>query len=378
MTTSSLLHTPLYEWHAAHGARLVDFAGWAMPVHYGSVVEEHEATRRHAGLFDVSHMGRLRFEGPGAAALLDALVTRRVTDQRPGQVRYALICNERGGVLDDVLIYHLAHAAGGSYYVMVVNAANRQKVLRWVQPRLAERRDVYLVDASEYWAMLAVQGPRACELVQLLLPELDLKGLRYYRAAETVFECRGQRASGVVSRTGYTGEDGCELMLGAAAAVCVWETLVAVDAAPAGLGARDTLRLEAGMPLYGHELTEEIDPFQAGLGFAVDLEGREFTGRAALIARRNDSRRPRRVGLVLSGRRAARQGDVVWQQDVRVGEVSSGSFAPTLRCPIAMAYVAPQATPPCTQLEIDVRGRRERATVARLPFYRREEPGRKA
>ncbi len=375
--TTALLHTPLYEWHAAHGARLVDFAGWAMPVQYRSVVEEHHATRRNAGLFDVSHMGRLRFEGAGAAALLDGLVSRRVLDQPPGQVRYALITNERGGVIDDVLVYHLSNAAGGSYYVMVVNAANREKVLRWLEVRTAGRRDVHTLDVSDAWAMLAVQGPRACELLQPCLPELDLAGLRFYRAVETVFDLSGERAAGVVSRTGYTGEDGCELMLGAAAAVRAWELLVAAGAAPAGLGARDTLRLEAGMPLYGHELSEDIDPFQAGLDFAVDLEGREFTGRAALIERRNSPRLPRRIGLELAGRRAARQGDAVCHGTERVGEVSSGSFSPTLGRPIAMAYVAPHETTEGRALEIDVRGRREPAVVVRLPFYRRQQSGRK-
>jgi aminomethyltransferase len=374
--TATLLHTPLYEWHAAHGARLVDFAGWAMPVQYGSLIEEHHATRRHAGLFDVSHMGRLRFEGPGAVRLLDGLVTRRLTDQPPGQVRYALITNERGGVIDDVLVYHLKNAAGGSYYVMVVNASNRAKVARWLDPRLAERRDVHMIDASESWAMLAVQGPKACQIVQPLLSGLDLAGLPYYRTAETQLDLAGQRAAGVVSRTGYTGEDGCELMVGAAVAVKVWELLVAGGAVPAGLGARDTLRLEAGMPLYGHELSEEIDPFQAGLDFAVDLEGRTFTGREALLERRRDASLPRRIGLVLAGRRAARQADEVWQGGERVGKVSSGSFSPTLERPIAMAYVAAQAAAEGTALEIDVRGRREPAVVAPLPFYRRKRTGR--
>lgn len=374
--TTSLLHTPLYEWHVAHGARLVDFAGWAMPVQYRSVVEEHRATRRHAGLFDVSHMGRLRFEGPGAAALLDGVVTRRVADQRPGHVRYALLTNEGGGVLDDVLVYHLVNGAGGSYYVMVVNAANREKVVRWLEPHVLRRRDVQMLDVSEAWAMLAVQGPRACELVQPLLPELELARLRYYRASETLLDLGGQRAAGVVSRTGYTGEDGCELMLGPSAAVRAWDLLVAAGAVPAGLGARDTLRLEAGMPLYGHELSEERDPFQAGLDFAVDLEGREFIGRAALVARRGDMSLPRRVGLVLTGRRAARQGDTVWEGGLRVGEVTSGSFSPTLERPIAMAYVESRVAAEGTALEVDVRGRREPAVVARLPFYRREEPGR--
>ena len=259
---------------------------------------------------------------------------------------------------------------------MVVNASNRAKVARWLDPRLAERRDVHMIDASESWAMLAVQGPKACQIVQPLLSGLDLAGLPYYRTAETQLDLAGQRAAGVVSRTGYTGEDGCELMVGAAVAVKVWELLVAGGAVPAGLGARDTLRLEAGMPLYGHELSEEIDPFQAGLDFAVDLEGRTFTGREALLERRRDASLPRRIGLVLAGRRAARQADEVWQGGERVGKVSSGSFSPTLERPIAMAYVAAQAAAEGTALEIDVRGRREPAVVAPLPFYRRKRTGR--
>lgn len=358
--------TPLHDWHAAHGARLVEFAGWSMPVQYRSIVAEHQATRAAAGLFDVSHMGRLRFEGPGAARFLDRLVTRRVADQPDGRVRYALVTNEVGGILDDVLVYHLKNGAAQSYYVMVVNAGNRTKIVDWIKARLAGAADVYFTDATRDWAMVAVQGPRALTIVQPLVEE-RLAALKYYHARETCIAEHG----GIVSRTGYTGEDGCELIVGSATVVKICDALVDAGATPAGLGARDTLRLEAAMPLYGHELAEAVNPFQAGLAFAVDLEGREFPGRDALARFKDDPRQPRRVGLELSGKRVPRENFSISSAGRSVGHVTSGTFSPTLERPIAMGYVEPQFASPGTQVEVDIRGRSEPARVVELPFYRR-------
>jgi aminomethyltransferase len=361
--------TPLYGWHVAHGGRMVAFGGWSMPVQYSSIVVEHQATRQAAGLFDISHMGRLRFDGPSAAEFLDRLVTRDVRRQPQGRVRYGLITNDAGGILDDVLVYRLADGAGQAYCLMVVNAGNRLKILDWLRPRLADAREVYFTDATHDWAMIAVQGPRALELTQPLVAA-TLTELKYYHACETNISGQG----GIVSRTGYTGEDGCELIVGSGSVEAVWNALVAAGATPAGLGARDTLRLEAAMPLYGHELSETIDPFQAGLGFAVNLEGRQFPGHEALakLKEASDDARPRRIGLALTGKRVPREGYAVLSAGERVGEVTSGTFSPTLGRPIAMAYVEPRAAAPSTRLEIDIRGQAEPADVVKLPFYSRK------
>lgn len=364
--TSSLSRTPLYDWHVGHGGRMVDFAGWSMPVQYASIVAEHQATRTNIGLFDVSHMGRLRFDGAGARDFLDCLVTRSVRDLKPGRVRYSLVTNESGGILDDVLVYHLQDAAGGSYYLMVVNASNRQKILDWLRPRLATAAGVQLSDVTLDWAMIAVQGPRALAAAQRLV-ETELHRLKYYQAAETRIAGHG----GIASRTGYTGEDGCELIVGSAAAAGIWEALIAAGATAAGLGARDTLRLEAAMPLYGHELSEDTNPFQAGLAFAVDLEGRSFPGRDALVRAKDDPRLARRIGLELDGKRPAREGNAILLAGRPVGRVTSGTLSPTLAHPIAMGYVEPEAAAPGLRLSVDVRGQMLDARVVELPFYRR-------
>jgi aminomethyltransferase len=370
--TTTLARTPLYDWHVAHGGRMVEFGGWSMPVQYTSIVAEHVATRSAVGLFDISHMGRLRFDGPDAAKFLDGLVTRRVADLAPGQIRYALVTNDNGGILDDVLVYRLADAAGGMYYLMVVNASNREKMVSWINVQLADRQplDVNYSDLTTQWAMLAVQGPKALEIAQPLV-EANLAGMKYYTGTETRIGGHG----GIVSRTGYTGEDGCELIVGAKIVPAIWEALVAaassVSGLPCGLGARDTLRLEAAMPLYGHELTEQIDPYQAGLGFAVNIEGRSFPGREALAKFKQDPSLARRVGLELAGKRIAREGAAIYSAEKAIGQVTSGTFSPTLDVPIAMGYVQPDAAVEGARVEVDIRGRREPARIVSLPFYRR-------
>ena len=356
---------------------MVDFAGWSMPVQYSSIVTEHNSTRTAAGLFDISHMGRLRFDGPRAAEFLDSLLTRHVAPLKPGQVAYSLVTNEAGGILDDVLVYHLQDAGGTSYYLLVVNASNRLKIVDWIQRHHAPFADVRVTDVTRDWGMIAVQGPRALEIVQPLV-QTEVGALDYYWASESLIAGHG----GIVSRTGYTGEDGCELIVGSAALAGLWEQLVAaaerVGGQPAGLGARDTLRLEAGMPLYGHELSEEIDPLQAGLGFAVQLDKGPFIGRDALARLKADRTRPRRVGLQLEGKRVPREGypifaaaEPVGGSREQLGYVTSGTFSPTLEAPIAMAYVQPEQATVGTQLAIDLRGRAEMGRVVKLPFYRR-------
>lgn len=374
--TAPLAQTPLHDWHAAHEGRLVDFAGWSMPVQYGSISDEHTAVRTAAGLFDVSHMGRLRFDGRApdgsdVASFLDGILTRRTTDMKPGQVRYSLVTNDAGGILDDVLISRLQNAAGGTYYLLVVNASNREKIVAWLTPRLKDAAGVRMTDATTMWAMIAVQGPIARELVQPLV-EAPLDGMKYYTCVETRIAGHG----GIASRTGYTGEDGYELILGANAAVGVWQAVLDAGASrgakACGLGARDTLRLEAGMPLYGHELSESINPYEAGLGFAVNLDGRQFPGRDAIAPLKTNTTLPRRVGLSLDGKRVPREGYPVVSGGKPIGHVTSGTFSPTFNRPIAMAYVEPSVAEVGTKLAVDVRGREEPCTVTALPFYKRE------
>jgi aminomethyltransferase len=370
-----LSQTPLYDWHASHGGRMVEFAGWSMPVQYATIVAEHLATRNAAGLFDISHMGRLRFDGTGAAAFLESLVTRRVSDMRPGRIRYALVTNDAGGILDDVLVYHLSDAAGQPYHLLVVNAGNRIKIIDWITPRLAAAGNVCMTDVTDDRAMISLQGPQALELAQALCDAstekaTDLAVMKYYTGCETAIAGQG----GIVSRTGYTGEDGFELIVGAGSVCAIWETLVAAGAVPAGLGCRDTLRLEAAMPLYGHELTESINPYQAGLEFAVDLETRSFPGCEALARLKGDRSQPRRVGLVTAGKRAPREGYAILTADDApraIGQVTSGTFSPTFDQPIAMGYIEPGFIAPGTSVAVDLRGRPEPARVVALPFYRR-------
>ncbi len=369
-STLELKRTPLHDWHVAHGARMVDFAGWSMPVQYGSIVDEHHATRRAVGLFDISHMGRLIVDGRDAKAFLDSVLTRRIDDMTPGQVRYSLMCNDAGGVLDDVLVYQIHLPEGQlSGYGLVVNASNRTKIIAW----LAQRRgnfDVQIDDKTHDYAMIAAQGPRAIELLDALTA-LELTSLRYYHGAMT----RVGAYRSFVSRTGYTGEDGCEIICDAADATVIWSQLMeraaAVGGGAVGLAARDTLRLEAGMPLYGHELAEEINPIQAGLDFAVNLRHREFAGREAIARIQREGPTTVRVGLQLEGKRPAREGAVILHGDAPVGAVTSGTFSPTFERPIAMGYVKPTASAPGTSLAVDIRGQHHAAQVVPLPFYQR-------
>jgi aminomethyltransferase len=354
------LRTPLYDWHTAHGGRMVEFGGWDMPVQYGGIIEEHQAVRTAAGLFDISHMGRLSFGGPDAMALIQHVYTNDAATIKDGQARYGLICNEQGGILDDVLVYRWPYG-----WAMVVNAANRGKIVDWLTRHKAGR-NVDMTDQTTTTCMLAVQGPQALALCRGLT-ETDAEQLAYYHATPTRYRGKGC----VISRTGYTGEDGIEIMASAAQAVDLWEDLIGRGARPCGLGARDTLRLEAAMPLYGHELSEEIDPFQAGLNWAVKLETGDFIGRDALRRRREDATLPRRVGLELGGRRAAREGSVVLRDGQTIGRVTSGTLTPTLNKAIAMAYVEPAHTAIGTACTVDVRGKAEAARVVALPFYRR-------
>ncbi len=376
MTTTeptTLLRTPFHQFHADQGAKLVEFAGWEMPMLYDSIIEEHRQVRSSGGLFDVSHMGRVRFSGRGARRFLDTACSRKIHGMADGQVRYSLVCNESGGCRDDVLVYRLADEE----YLMVCNAANRVKLLSHFEAIRGEL-DFDLRDETVGSAMLALQGPKVMDMIGQFAPEvLALKRYRFVR--KDVFG-----APVLISRTGYTGEDGVEVILPAALAAQAMMLLVTnlggADAPvkPAGLGARDTLRLEAGMPLYGHEITEELDPLSAGLTFAVkidkgddDPEVGHFIGQEALRKIAEQGPKQRLMGLILEGRRTARAGMKVRSGDTGVGFVTSGCLSPTLGKPIAMAYVERSHANAGGSVDVLLGSAGVRAEVVELPFYKR-------
>ncbi len=357
------LRTTLHAWHAANHGRLVEFGGWSMPVMYSSIVDEHEAVRNGVGLFDIGHMGRLRIHGTGALAWLDAATTNHVARLRPGQIQYSLMARDDGGVIDDILVYR---SRRDDEYAVVCNASNREKVVEELR-RLQAGRDAEMTDRTFSTGMIAVQGPRALELAGRVVTG-PLASLAYYHHAEA--EALGQDVA--VSRTGYTGEDGFEIIVPCDAAEALWIELLDAGAdlgvAPCGLGARDTLRLEAAMPLYGHEMDETVDAYSAGLGWAVKLGKGDFRGRDAL-KRLKASSSKRRIGLILEGKRIARQGSVVHLGGKPAGIVTSGTFSPTLGASIAMASVGRTAGEDAAA--VDVRGHLEAARIVPLPFYRR-------
>ncbi len=354
------LRTVLSDWHAAHGARMVDFAGWDMPVQYTTIIDEHSAVRTAAGLFDISHMGRLSFGGPDALALIQKIYTNNAATMKEGQVRYGLVCNDNGGIRDDVLVYRWPDG-----YAMVVNASNRSKIVDWIGASKGSL-NFRMEDQTRSTCMIAMQGPKALELCSGLT-ETDPTKLAYYYATSSRYH--GQPC--VVSRTGYTGEDGVELIVSNDQGVQLWEELIRRGAKSCGLGARDTLRLEAAMPLYGHELSEDTDPFQAGLHWAVKMDKGDFRGKDALRRRQTDPNLRVRVGLELKGKRIAREGAVINAHGNTVGVVSSGTHSPTFGKPIAMGYVEPAYQKPGTTLVIDIRGNDEEAVVVAMPFYKR-------
>ena len=313
-------------------ARMVPFGGWEMPVQYAGIAAEHKAVRTSAGLFDISHMARFSFGGPDTLALLERIFTNSVATMKDMQVRYGLVCKEDGGILDDILVYRWPYG-----FAAVINAGNREKILAWLEKHRAGLK-VQIQDQTFDTTMVAVQGPNSVELVAGMFAD-DVTKLKYYYAQPTRYRDKGC----VVSRTGYTGEDGFEVMLTNALGVALWEEFVAKGAMPCGLGARDALRLEAAMPLYGHELTESINPIQAGLSWAVKLDKGDFIGRAALLAAASDQTKQVRVGLEIEGKRAAREGSALTDAGGKpAGTVTSGSFCPWLDKSLAMAYVRPE------------------------------------
>lgn len=364
--------SPLHEVHVAAGASFTDFAGWQMPVRYSSELEEHHAVRTAAGLFDLSHMAEILVTGPEAGLALDYALSSVSSTLAVGQARYNLLLAPEGGIVDDVIVYRTHDARFG----VVANAGNRFAAAGALSVRCADF-DVTVVDESDALALIAVQGPASVAILEAL-PGLELptpvSELKYYWSATGTW--MGHEI--MVARTGYTGENGFELYVVNPLATELWNQLMAVGAplglVPAGLACRDTLRLEAGMPLYGHELGLDTFPSQANLDRSVKLEGKgDFVGRGAIEAADAPAAQRRRlVGLRSEGRRAGRQGYPVLSGDTVVGEITSGALSPTLGYPIAMAYVDASFAEPGTELSIDVRGKPIAASVVSLPFYKRK------
>ena len=356
--------TPLYDVHVAEGGKIVPFAGYLLPVQYPSgVIKEHMAVRQAAGLFDVSHMGEILFTGPTALNTLNHLLTNDFTDMPEGRVRYSVMCNEKGGVIDDLVVYKF----GDEEYLVVVNAANRHKDYAHMAANLLPGTKAE--DISDSVAQLALQGPAAPAILGRLVSG-DSLPKKYYTAVRDV-DIHGMKC--MVSRTGYTGELGYEIYTAPENAVALWKLLRETGAQdgliPCGLGARDTLRLEAAMPLYGHEMDETISPLEAGLDFGVKLGKAEFIGRDALLAAGAPSRV--RVGLEITGRGIAREHQDVFLGDKNIGMTTSGTHCPAAGKALAMALVDASHSAPGTHLDVDIRGRRVSATILPLPFYHR-------
>jgi aminomethyltransferase len=363
MNEEPLRRTALFDVHRALGARIVPFGGFEMPVQYAGILAEHDAVRKRAGLFDLSHMAQFELRGADVGAWADALTVNHVATMKPFQARYNIFTNDAGGAHDDVIFYRLPDR-----WLLIVNAGNAHKM--WAHLQAQCRGDVQLTDLRGERALIAVQGPRSVEALAPLI-DVDIAALKYY----TCVEAKAGGVSALIARTGYTGEDGFEIFLPAESASGLWDALIAENRqslAPCGLGARDVLRLEAGMPLYGHELTEEITPLQAGLAWAVKFAKPSFTGKDALAAQAAADDFPRIAGLVLDGRVPARAGYRVLRDGNDAGEVRSGSIAPSVgNKSIATALLDRAGATVGTRLGVEVRGTEHPATTVALPFYKR-------
>ncbi len=361
---NEMRRTALFDAHRALGARLVPFGGFEMPVQYTSILREHAAVRECAGLFDLSHMAQYELAGPGVGPWADALTVNHVETMKPGQARYNIFTNEQGGAHDDVIFYRLTDER----WLLVVNAANAAKMWPIVK---AAGPDVAVRDRHGSHALIAIQGPRSIDMLSGFVAA-DLSAMKYYSCVVT--DIRGDEI--IIARTGYTGEDGFEIFCDSDIATDIWDALLAAGREgglqPAGLGARDVLRLEAGMPLYGHEMTEDIGPLQAGLGWAVKLAKPIFRGKAALEAQLAAGTFDRIAGLVLDGKVPARSGYAVYAGDTRAGEIRSGSIAPSVgNQNIATALLGHRHALIGTRLDVEIRGSRQGAQVVALPFYKR-------
>ncbi len=355
--------TPLHPAHLALDAQMIEFAGWDMPARYGSAIQEHHAVRSHAGMFDVSHMGRLFLQGPDALSLADSVVTADVTAIPSGHARYCMACNESGGILDDLIVYRLPDAR----VFIVCNASNREVIVNTIRDKAPEFPNADLVDRTEETAMIAVQGPTAVSIVQFLLP--------FNPESAPLFSITVDAPSDTfIARTGYTGEDGVEIIVNADAAIPTWDRLAGAGVAPCGLVARDSLRLEAALRLYGNDMNTSVNPFEAGLGHFVDLTVGPFTGKEALLKVKDQGPDRRLAGFVMDARGIPRHGQAILHEGQVIGEVTSGGRAPSLNLDIGMGLVPVALARKGTKIDIDIRGRQVPATVTPMPFYCRPRP----
>jgi aminomethyltransferase len=363
---TSLKRTPLYEQHLALGARIVEFGGWEMPVQYSSILDEHRAVRTHAGLFDVSHMGEFKVEGTDALAFMQYLVPNDVSRLAINQALYTQLCLPDGGTIDDLIVYHLAD----NHYMMVVNAANIDKDYAWVEKQ-AKNFNVQTTNQSYTTALLALQGPEAQAILQPMT-EVDLSTIRYYHCAPGLVD----GISCIISRTGYTGEEGFELYCAPVDAPKLWNDLLAAGKdrglLPTGLGARDTLRLEAGYCLYGHELDEQTNPLEAGLGWTIKLNKDDFIGRDALLKVKEQGPKRKLIGVEMIERGVCRGGYAIYENDQQTGTLTSGAPSPTFNKNIGMGYVEPSHAVVGNTVHIDIRGKPTAARIVALPFYKRK------
>ena len=364
---SQLKRTPLYEQHRELRSRLVEFGGWEMPVQYSSILEEHEAVRTRAGLFDVSHMGEFKVEGRDAQAFLQYLVPNDVSRLAIHQALYTQLCLPNGNVIDDLLIYRLAE----QHYMLVVNAGNIANDFAWVKGQTSYFQDVVVSDQSETTALIALQGPLAEEILQPLA-DFNLKSIRYYHCMADLVD----GVNSIVSRTGYTGEDGFEIYCSPADVVKLWKDILVAGKPrgllPAGLGARDTLRLEAGYCLYGHELDEQTNPLEARLGWTVKFNSGMFIGRDALLKVKEQGPKRLLVGIELLDRGVPRSGYALYEQDQQIGSLTSGGPGPTVHKNIGMGYVEAAHATTGRQVQVEIRGKRIAAQIVALPFYKRK------
>lgn len=364
---SELKKTPLFSIYKDYGAKTIDFGGWELPVQFSGIKKEHEAVRTRAGLFDVSHMGEIEVTGRESLQFLQKMLSNDISKLKPGGIQYTIMCYENGGTVDDLLVYQ----KGENHYFLVVNAANTEKDFEWLQKHLTE--DAVIQDVSDKYAMLALQGPFAEKILQRLVDSFNLQELKPFKFADGI-KIAGKKT--LVSRTGYTGEDGFEIYCENADAPFLWQAILEAGkedgVEPCGLGARDTLRFEACLPLYGQELSSEISPLEAGLGFAVKL-GKEadFIGKDALIKQKEEGLRRKLVGIEMIDRGIPRHGYAVYKGEEKIGEVTTGTQSPTLKKNIGLALLDSQYTAADTEIDVELRGKRLKAKVVATPFYRR-------
>jgi aminomethyltransferase len=359
--------TPLHAEHARLGASFTDFGGWDMPVRYSSDLAEHEAVRTNAGVFDISHMAEIFIDGVGAADFLDFSLVGQASLIENGKAKYSLICNNEGGIIDDLIVYRL----GEKSFLVIANAGNREAVVAALTDRAVTLNFAGVQDRSDDFALLAIQGPNATKYLQSVT-DTDLSTLPYY----SIGEGKVAGVNAYLCRTGYTGEDGFEVLFKSDDAVKVFNSLIAAGAVPCGLASRDTLRLEAGMPLYGHELNLDVNPYEAGFARVVRLERDDFVGRDALLELSTKSPSRKLVGLVGEGKRAARADYPLFadsESTVQIGIITSGALSPTLGYPVAMGYLETDLSEIGNTVSVEIRGTRLPMTIVKLPFYKRSK-----